>query len=198
VRNDPTGLVRPSPCRTGPLSAKPQAAPRNIAAGARTVPLPAVERGRCRGVHAALPQSRVSTAPRACGLPMSGSLLRCPRLPQAASGAEALERVLPGPCGGARSGVVAFQLVSLGDSGGGTHGLTGTGPGWHPPGQPRSAGRSRDVGVPQPARSPAVDPGPGGRLAVTELLARVGGSSVKLELPLRRSRRPPCQHGCGC
>jgi hypothetical protein len=35
----------------------------------------------------------------------------------------------------------------------------------------------------EPARSTAVDPGPGGRLAVTELLARVGGSSVSLNCP---------------
>src|SRR4029453_15192522 len=42
---------------------------------------------------------------RACQCPEA---LRCPRLPQAVSGAEALERVLtpagPGLCGGARSG----------------------------------------------------------------------------------------------
>jgi hypothetical protein len=36
---------------------------------------------------------------------------------------------------------------------------------------------------PPPARSAAVDPGPGGRLAVTELLARVAGSSVSLNCP---------------
>ena len=35
----------------------------------------------------------------------------------------------------------------------------------------------------EPARSAAVDPGPGGGLAVTELLARVGGSSVSLSCP---------------
>jgi hypothetical protein len=35
----------------------------------------------------------------------------------------------------------------------------------------------------EPARSAAVDPGPGGRLAVTELLARVAGSSVSLNCP---------------
>jgi hypothetical protein len=35
-------------------------------------------------------------------------------------------------------------------------------------------------GCGEPARSAAVDLGPGGRLAVTELLARVGGSSVSL------------------
>jgi len=69
-------------------------------------------------------------------------------------------------------------------------GLSPTRPGrgrrpvWHPPGQPRSAGTSRGAGVPAtPARSAAVDPGPGGRLAVTELLARVDGSSVSLNCP---------------
>jgi hypothetical protein len=35
----------------------------------------------------------------------------------------------------------------------------------------------------EPARSTAVDPGPGGRLAVTELLARVGDSSVTANCP---------------
>jgi hypothetical protein len=35
----------------------------------------------------------------------------------------------------------------------------------------------------EPARSAAVDPGPGAGLAVTELLARVGGSSVSLNCP---------------
>jgi hypothetical protein len=35
----------------------------------------------------------------------------------------------------------------------------------------------------EPARSAAVDPGPGGRLAVTGLLARVGGSSVTANCP---------------
>jgi hypothetical protein len=35
----------------------------------------------------------------------------------------------------------------------------------------------------EPARSAAVDPGPGGGLAVTELLARVAGSSVSLNCP---------------
>jgi hypothetical protein len=52
----------------------------------------------------------------------------------------------------------------------------------HPPGQPRSTGRSRAQGPASP-RSAAVDPGPGGRLAVTELLARVGGSSVTANCP---------------
>jgi hypothetical protein len=76
--------------------------------------------------------------------------------------------------------------LGSGGPGGGTHRLTGTGSGWHPPGQPRSAGRSRGAGVPgscEPARSAAVDPGPGGGLAVTELLARVAGSSVGLNCP---------------
>jgi len=36
-----------------------------------------------------------------------------------------------------------------------------------------------------------------GRLAVTELLARVGGSSVTANC-LGRPRRPPSRHGCGC
>jgi hypothetical protein len=35
----------------------------------------------------------------------------------------------------------------------------------------------------EPARSAAVDPVPGGRLAMTELLARVAGSSVGLNCP---------------
>jgi hypothetical protein len=35
----------------------------------------------------------------------------------------------------------------------------------------------------EPARSAAVDPGPGGRLAMTELLARVAGRSVSLNCP---------------
>jgi hypothetical protein len=35
----------------------------------------------------------------------------------------------------------------------------------------------------EPARSAAVDPGPGAGLAVTELLARVAGSSVTLNCP---------------
>ena len=52
-----------------------------------------------------------------------------------------------------------------------------------PPGQPRSAGLSRVSGSREPARSAAVDPGPGGGLAVTELLARVAGSSVSLSCP---------------
>jgi hypothetical protein len=59
-------------------------------------------------------------------------------------------------------------------------GLTGTGPVRHLPGQPSSVGRSRGAGSRQPARSVAVDPGPGGRLALSQLSARVGGSSVSL------------------
>jgi hypothetical protein len=48
----------------------------------------------------------------------------------------------------------------------------------------RSTGRSRGAGAPrEPARSAAIDPGTGGRLAVTELLARVGGSSVTATCP---------------
>jgi hypothetical protein len=35
----------------------------------------------------------------------------------------------------------------------------------------------------EPAHSAADDPGPGGRLAMTELLARVGGSSVTANCP---------------
>jgi hypothetical protein len=58
VRNDPTWLVRPSRCRTGPSSARPQAAPRNSrrspdgsAAGCRAGPLPRcpARRYRSRG-----------------------------------------------------------------------------------------------------------------------------------------------------
>ena len=113
--------------------------------------------------------------------------LRCPRLPQAVSGAEALERVRSQPAL-ARAvervqGVVALQLVSLGDPGGGTHGLTGTGPaGTHLASPDRRAGRGVQ-GSREPVRSAAVDPGLGGGLAVTELLARVGGSSVSLNCP---------------
>jgi hypothetical protein len=51
------------------------------------------------------------------------------------------------------------------------------GPGLAPPDQPGSARRSRGAGSREPARSAAVDPGPGGRLDAGELFAWVGGSS---------------------
>src|SRR5512132_846441 len=73
--------------------------------------------------------------------------------------------------------------LGSGGPGGGTHGLTGTGrAGTHLASPDRRAGR----GVPgscEPARSAAVDPGPGAGLAVTELLARVAGSSVAANCP---------------
>jgi hypothetical protein len=49
-----------------------------------------------------------------------------------------------------------------------------------PAGPAQIGGRSRGAGSRELARSAAVDPGPGGRLAVVELFARVGGSSVSL------------------
>jgi hypothetical protein len=69
--------------------------------------------------------------------------------------------------------------------------------GWAWPGRARPTGadvvgrrasldRRAGRGVPgscEPARSAAVDPGPGAGLAVTELLARVAGSSVSLNCP---------------
>ena len=59
----------------------------------------------------------------------------------------------------------------------------GVGQAPHPASPPdRRAGRGVS-GSCEPARSAAVDPGLGGGLAVTELLARVGGSSVSLNCP---------------
>jgi hypothetical protein len=60
--------------------------------------------------------------------------------------------------------------------------MDGVGPA-PPPGQPRSAAGRGVQGPRQAARSAAVDPGPGGRLAVTQLLARVGGSSFTRTAP---------------
>lgn len=46
----------------------------------RTVPLPAVQRGRCRTVCMTLPQLRVSTSPGGRGRSVSASRARCPHV----------------------------------------------------------------------------------------------------------------------
>jgi hypothetical protein len=61
--------------------------------------------------------------------------------------------------------------------------LTGTGAGLAPARPAQIGGQVAGCRVLRPAGSAAVDPGPGGRLAVTELLARVAGSSVSLSCP---------------
>jgi hypothetical protein len=84
---------------------------------------------------------------------------------------------------GSSARVVLSAVVGLGWLGVARKGSAHRGRRGRPPGQPRSADRSRGAGSGEPARSAAVDPGPGAGLAVTELLARVAGSSVSLNCP---------------
>jgi hypothetical protein len=91
------------------------------------------------------------------------------------------------PLAGSSAGVVLVDTVGLGWLGVARRARP------HRGSRPASPGSAAGRGVQrsrEPVRSAAVDPGPGGRLAVTELLARVGGSSVSLNCPLRR------QGGC--
>src|SRR5512132_1908907 len=99
-------------------------------------------------------------------------------LAEAVGGAEALERVLgqPPPAGVAErvQGVVALQLVGLGDPGGGTHGLSCSDP---PRG--RSSTTSRRV---LPAGSPSRSTG-WGRLESTSTCRARNSSSGNLGDP---------------
>ena len=119
----------------------------------RTVPLPAVQRGRCRSGRRPVPQWRVSAASGGCGLPVLASRVRCPRVRTA--GVRRLRRPVPvgqrGRVGGTKCAAAAGVL---------DHGLrvrrSPVAAGRGPPRTPRPASGARVAAEPDTAAVSAV------------------------------------------